>query len=227
MTMKIIFFNVWNGQLLDGIADFIKEHSVTTDVFCFQEANTKIQTLCHELIPDYQIITASKVVQSTHYFNSATYVGRGARILDSAVLLENQPEIGLGLYTQVQVGDRIVDICNIHGVSMPGKLDNPDRLQQSQELIEFLKDKNNLKIMGGDFNVLPDTKSILMFQENDYQDLIKDFKITTTRNHLAWDKYPEKLYYSDYVFVSPETPIKSFTVPDLEISDHLPMILEL
>ncbi len=34
------------------------------------------------------------------------------------------------------------------------------------------------------------------------------------------------MYHSDYVFVSPETDVMHFEVPDIEASDHLPLILE-
>ena len=67
-----------------------------------------------------------------------------------------------------------------------------------------------------------------MFQKYGYLDLIKKFGIKTTRNEVAWENYPDnKQYFSDYVFVNPEAKIKSFSVPDLEISDHLPLILEI
>ena len=83
-------------------------------------------------------------------------------------------------------------------------------------------------MIGGDFNLAPETKSIAMLTENGYRDLIKDFKIRTTRNRLAWEMYPEsKQYFSDYVFASPEVKVKEFTVPENEISDHLPLILDI
>jgi endonuclease/exonuclease/phosphatase family metal-dependent hydrolase len=66
-----------------------------------------------------------------------------------------------------------------------------------------------------------------MFEENGYRDLIKEYKISTTRNRLAWEMYPDnKQLFSDYVFLSPGITINNFSVPDNEISDHLPMILE-
>jgi endonuclease/exonuclease/phosphatase family metal-dependent hydrolase len=83
-----------------------------------------------------------------------------------------------------------------------------------------------MKIIGGDFNLLPETKSAQMFEENDYRSLIKEFRIRTTRNRLAWELYPnDKQYYADYVFVSPGVNVKEFSVPENEISDHLALIL--
>ena len=40
--------------------------------------------------------------------------------------------------------------------------------------------------------------------------------------------YPESpQLFSDYVFVSPEVAVSGFSVPEDEISDHLPMIVDL
>ena len=39
-------------------------------------------------------------------------------------------------------------------------------------------------------------------------------------------RYPgRKLYFSDYVFASPDVEVQGFLVEDIEISDHLPMIV--
>ena len=98
---------------------------------------------------------------------------------------------------------------------------------QTEGIIEFMAKRKIPRIIGGDLNVLPNTQSVLKFEKAGYRNLIKDFAISTTRNEFSWRKYPNnRLYYSDYVFVSPDVRVKSFSVPDMEISDHLPMILE-
>jgi hypothetical protein len=66
-----------------------------------------------------------------------------------------------------------------------------------------------------------------MFKNNGYKNLIGDYQIITTRNNLAWSLYPDKQYFADYVFASPEIKVKSFEVPNNEVSDHLPLILEI
>lgn len=107
------------------------------------------------------------------------------------------------------------------------KRDTPERFQQSQGLIEFFKDKPEQKIIGGDFNGFPSNKWLRLFQVNGYRDLIAEHKITNTRNHYVWDLYPEnpKQYFSDYIFAGGAVQVQSFTVPDVEVSDHLPLIL--
>ncbi len=227
--MKVLFLNTWGGKVREDITKFIEEQSRDTDIFCFQEVYKEMKFLCRDILPNYQEMTAYKYVAEDDDFPQATYVDKNITILSSGTLLKRQTNSGLGIYVRVRLGHNDLYVCNIHGLSKPvDKLDNPDRLKQSRRLIDFFKDKTGLKIIGGDFNLSPNTKSLQMFQENGYRDLIKEFEIPSTRNRFAWEIYPDnKQYYSDYVFVSPDVKIKNFSVPDIEISDHLPLILEL
>ena len=59
--------------------------------------------------------------------------------------------------------------------------------------------------------------------EQEFKNLIKEYKVPTTRSKF-YDRPNDK--YADYTFVSSDVEVKSFEVPDLEVSDHLPMILE-
>lgn len=142
---------------------------------------------------------------------------------------ENNISQHLVLHTQVLYNGTVVNICNVHGVPKPGdKKDNGERIRQSREIIDAYHDFDGLKIIGGDFNIDLDTKSTQVFTEHGYYDLIREYTVLTTRNRLCWDKYPnEKLYYSDYVFVNNMDAIADFQVPSIEISDHLPMILDI
>lgn len=120
-------------------------------------------------------------------------------------------------------------LCNTHGTAWPGsKLDTPERLAQSQKTVDFLAREQGEKILGGDFNLLPDTASIRMIEHAGMRNLIKEFGVSTTRNELAWARYPEaeRQCFSDYVFVSSEVRVISFSAPQLAISDHLPLVLE-
>ena len=68
-----------------------------------------------------------------------------------------------------------------------------------------------------------------MIEKIGMRNLIKDFSIATTRNALSYGNYPEseRQYFADYVFVSSGVRVLNFSVPEIEISDHLPMILEI
>ena len=137
-------------------------------------------------------------------------------------------------YVQFVVGGKQLTICNLHGVSQPGdKLDSLDRLAQSQKVLDFVSKQSGEKIIIGDFNLLPNTESIAMFEKAGFKDLIKEFSIKTTRGSLIKKLKPQHgtgsygwQEFADYVFISSGIQVSNFIVPDLPISDHLPLILE-
>lgn len=113
-------------------------------------------------------------------------------------------------------------ICNLHGIWLRGgKNDSPTRLEQSRKINKFLSKQSGEKILCGDFNLNMDTESVKIL-EKDLRNLIKEYKIQTTRNKL----YPGHEKFADYTFVSKGINVKNFKVPSMEISDHLPLILE-
>lgn len=220
--MKIIFLNVWKHDIRDELADFIKEHVPTTDVFCFQEAH-EIDRVAGGELADFQKFDAEKYISENIEYVQATYVRSKASIKDEEVIFPEDSAIGLAL--ALNINGQIV--CNAHGISRPNeKVDSPGRLLQTKGLIEFFKSSKQPVIIGGDFNLFPDTESVVMFERAGYRNLIKEYGITTTRNRLAWEKYPDNPhYFADYVFVSPEVEVVGFEVIDNEVSDHLPMVL--
>ena len=228
--MKIVFLNTWDGKLGKEIGHFITSHFQDTEIFCLQEVYKKMKMLCKGFFQEYKVVSDYKHINDNESYFQNTYVRRGLNIISKKTLLKDTQGTGLAVYTQIQSDNKTLHVCNVHGVSQPGdKTDNNYRLQQSLEIIEFFKGIDGLKIIGGDFNLEFDTQSVKMFEESGYKNLIKDFNIPTTRNRLTWEKYLEegKQYFADYVFVSPDVPIKEFSVPNIEISDHLPMILDI
>lgn len=113
-------------------------------------------------------------------------------------------------------------VANLHGIwRKGGKNDSSSRISQSNQINEFLDKYGGAKILSGDFNLNPDTESIKILEKN-MKNLIKDYNITTTRSKFfpGWEKF------ADYTFVSKDIEVLDFQVPQIEISDHLPMILK-
>ena len=139
------------------------------------------------------------------------------------------------VYLKTRLNDRPLTICSVHGTAQPhSKLDSPARLEESRCILEFLERHDGAKIVMGDFNLLPNTKSITMFEEAGFRNLIKEYNIQTTRGSHMRELFPEYEHgpygfqeFADYAFVTPDVKVKSFEVPDVPISDHLPLILEI
>ena len=226
--MKIIFLNAWQGQI-PKIKNFILENIPTTDIFCFQESfNSKSQIFCLDLLEDYQYFFDEKRVSKQDQFINCTFIRKNFSVLDIKTIGQGDSTIGLGLFTKIKISDnKFINLCNFHGHARPGdKQDNPNRIKQSQLIIDFFKDLSGPKIIGGDFNLDLNIKSVQMFEDNGYKNLIKEFKIPTTRNEISWSKYENKQLFADHLFVSPGIKITNFSVPNNKISDHLPLILE-
>ncbi len=163
------------------------------------------------------------------------FVKKDVEVLSSGklVIYRNTPsDTGFASYITFKYEGKTINLLNVHGKAQPGhKNDTPARLKQSEKIINFFSDMKGPKIIGGDFNLEFNTKSVKMFEEAGYKNLIKDFGIKTTRNELSWKQFRNtpgfvQQYYADFCFVSPEVRVKSFEVPYNEISDHLPLILD-
>ncbi|HEX3095714.1 MAG TPA: hypothetical protein VHQ20_01175, partial [Patescibacteria group bacterium] len=134
----------------------------------------------------------------------------------------------------VNVNGKSLVTCNVHGTALSlNKLDDPNRLEQSRKILGMMNQYDGEKIIVGDFNLLPETQSIKMFENEGYKNLIKDFAIKTTRGTLMRQLHPEYekgLFgfqeFADYAFTTPGISINKFEVPDVPVSDHLPLILE-
>lgn len=231
MLVKIVFLNVWHATCKTELTTFIKQQLPTTDVFCFQEADPVCQEYLRQLLPGFAEYTGTKSLEGRDdIIDLATYVAPSADVLQTEVLLEEAgPETGLALVTKIKHGSGTITVTNVHGIAfvVDDKLDTPSRLVQSETIITRLKTETNPVIVGGDFNLSPEAESVKMFAAAGFQDLISSNNIKTTRNRLAWERYPDKIqYYADYVFMSPGLHTHSFEVVENEASDHLPLIVE-
>lgn len=121
-------------------------------------------------------------------------------------------------YVTLETKSGSLTIINFHGlwVAGKGKIDTEDRLNQSKNILAFTKSLKGAYLICGDFNLLPDTESIKMFENAGLRNLIKEFGITSTRT--SYYTKPEK--YADYIFLTPNIPLNSFAVLPEEVSDH-------
>lgn len=227
--MKIMFLNIWHAKLQNELREFLVEHQKTTDIFCFQEAYKDTYAFLSDLFSTYKGFNAGKVVTQTDQFDQVTYVRSDITVVSSEVLLSDIPNVGLGVYTKIgsETGKEL-HLCNFHGISRPvDKLDCPERLRQSQELLNYFRNLAGPKVIGGDFNLEKKTQSIEVFSQNGYTNLIDTHNIETTRNKYAWERFDVKHLFADYAFINSEAKLKDFVVLQNDVSDHLPLLLEI
>ena len=194
-------------------------------MFCLQEVSVNLTKKIEICLPHY-VKVENRKSKNIFYKNQITFVNK-------TLTFKSVSES----YILVKLVDVKLSIINIHSEGQPGhKLDTKKRIKFIEDVLRFV-DHNNNVIIGGDFNLMPRTKSIKNIEERNLINLIKKFDIKRTRNRHAWNnarevektlgyKFYGKQRFSDYCFVSPNIKVKSFKVPDIEISDHLPLILE-
>lgn len=258
--MKVVSLNTCSGFFYPALSEFIREHASTTDIFLFQEVynatgdvpnieghHTKLFSELQKLLPDFvgvfynaeiERIWEENGVQIDVPFGNATFVRSGISLLSSNVLhlssVQTHFSRGSALVTQLKVREHQITVCNVHGCAAPiDKRDCEERILASQEIITYVEQFEGHTLIAGDFNLFPDTRSIEVFTEMGYRNLIIDHHIATTRGTLVKQMHPEYgippsefQEFADYMFVMPSIITRTFEVPDLPISDHLPMILE-
>lgn len=251
--MKLISLNTWGGKLFDNLIEYVKAERDSTDIFCFQEVYSTSSAKKQDAqwgtrMNLYQELSAA-LPQHQGYFDPsvegemldekdlltayglATFVRKGISVsgLDSVEVYPFCPKPDGGHHYRRTLQTMFIDdgniyfIGNVHGLHTGGgKGDLPERIRQSEIIRDRFRQVKAEKILCGDFNLLPTTESIKILT-TDFVNLIATHHIATTRS-----KYYEKpVKFADYCFVSSDVRVKSFSVPYVEASDHLPMVLEI
>jgi endonuclease/exonuclease/phosphatase family metal-dependent hydrolase len=236
--MRMIFLNSWFAKTGEPYFDFIKSEAPKTDIFCFMEYSPELFDQVSKILTDFNgILEKGNYLKIFNIYDcQAIFARKEIKVVSSGrldIYKNTENDTGCALYTVIEVNGKILHLMNVHGKSRPGdKNDTEERLKQSKIIIDFFKNKECSKIIGGDFNLNPDTKSVKMFEEVGYRNLIREFNIENTRNNTCWEQFKEdvkingKQHFADYCFVSADVRVKSFEVPYNEVSDHLPLILD-
>jgi endonuclease/exonuclease/phosphatase family metal-dependent hydrolase len=249
--MKIMTLNTWGGRLYEPQVEFLKRHKLNTDIFCFQEVyngESKISNVkgaVTDMFSEYQnILSDFQGIHSESRKNDfeGTQVSYGISIFYKNNMLINdigtfeifkqdeKVDIEQGLvlwnrllqYITIPYNNSTLTVFNLHGLYTGGdKEDGSARLLQSQRVKSFMNDFSGEKILCGDFNLNPETKSFHILSDG-MRDLIQENGITSTRSHY----YPKERKFADYMLLSPGIKIKKFEVLKDVVSDHLPLVLE-
>jgi exonuclease III len=166
----------------------------------------------------------------------ATFVSRKERVVSNEIhplqVEHRQRALGADLWTKpilqhtrITKGGRQYNILNFHGLWVYKKWhsDTPERLEQSQAIIDFISGLKGRTILCGDFNLKPNTESLRMLEESGLRNLVKEFGIKSTRPKEYWSKRDK---FADYILISKDVKVNTFRVLDAAVSDHLPLYLD-
>jgi len=252
--MKVISLNAWGGIVYRPLLEFLKQEAKDTDVFCLQELlfgettvvgkageRHNLSLEISELLSDFRLYPMYAPVGTQFQGQSlgirlgqGIFVRKGIEVIDSGELRTYPPESEIARtfaitltgnfnYVKIRYSNRDILIGNLHGLwQKEGKIDTAGRIEQSRILGQFLDSVNIPVVLCGDFNLRPDTKSMSLL-ETRLRNLVKEYGVISTRSEFY--KKPEK--FADYVLVSKDLKVEKFVVPEVSVSDHLPLCVNL
>ena len=125
--------------------------------------------------------------------------------------------------TILEIKGKEIQIINVHGIWNKDKLGDDRTINQSKFILEKIR-KDIPVIVVGDFNLLPNTESIKILN-NELVNLIDKYNIESTRPNFD-DGLDKGNIVCDYVFVNDKVKVNDFKVIESNVSDHLPLILD-
>ncbi|MCL5733730.1 MAG: endonuclease/exonuclease/phosphatase family protein [Patescibacteria group bacterium] len=252
-NIRLISLNSWGGRALYPLMNFFRQHSDKADIFCLQEIFDADQKGLDRRHPDEHVHgdlfnkisgVLTDFEGSFAYFDDnpyrqslAIFVRRNLPIKEISDFVVYKPikpkETGSVVissrkiqYLELSIPEKLT-IANFHGLWNGGpKTDTPERISQSNRVKDFLNKIRGKKILCGDFNLLPETKSMKILNKG-MINLIDKNKIPSTRTILYrhFDD-PSEPNFADYILISPDVNVVRFEVlPDV-VSDHSPLYLE-
>jgi len=245
--MKLITLNILGGKVFKPLMEFFKKYAEDTDIFCLQEVFDNPPDIKSRL----QTWGAKEDIYKYIALALKDFDGRLAPTQDgeeslcmfikkdfgvqeikdqfvyrwkNAIEGDDYSTCGINIqYAKFSKDKKDFMVCNLHGHWTPNfKGDNPARLEQSQNIKKLLDGFEGAKVLCGDFNVDPNTKSMEIL-ETSMRNLVKEYKVATTLSPLY---LKEGVPIRDYILVSPEIQVKKFEVVQDVVSDHLPLLLE-
>ena len=242
--MKLITLNTWCGKVHEPLNYFIKNHSIDTDIFCFQEVRNgrylnqeeeegeiidlfnEIETILSDFQGYYAEMSSGVGIATFIKKSIKTKLIGTSQILSKEDLSHVKRPNGTSYYSRIMQSIKIEDmdliIHNFHGIPGNLKKDTPERKLQTERILEVINKNKEKQIIVGDFNLDIKTEAVSLLG-SDMRNLIKEGSFTTTRNSNY--KQQSIMPFADYAFISKEIKVKDFQVLQDEVSDHLPLLL--
>jgi endonuclease/exonuclease/phosphatase family metal-dependent hydrolase len=247
MKVKLMTLNInHGGELIENICDFIEAEQ--PDILLIQEAYNGINPKLEQRFRSMDILARSMNATQT-FFTSAYMDGdvdidRGNGIISKFPIIASEGTIFNSAYRTIHnesnLGDwsdqpRVIQVCeiavegkhiniaNVHGIWDFHGRDSDKRIEQAQLILEQIQHKRSV-ILAGDFNMNPDTKAISLISESIPLIFGNDLKTTFNMSRKSNPDFGNAVV--DMVFASPDIKITSTKCPNVDVSDHLPLIVE-
>jgi|SRR3989344_1699143 len=235
MHIKFLCLNIWfGGKLGKPVIDFLKTENA--DILALQEVrDPKALGLDYPHVhyaPEFlHRMDGEEYVTGNAIFSKYAIVGSDVQfyfepygVADESKR-ETYPFFPRNLqHVVTSVHGTDIDVFNTHGVWGEDGNDTERRLQASDMVIKAIEGKRNV-ILTGDFNVNEHTQSIDKIGKQ-LNDIFKNER-TTSFNVRRKTSGNYATSVVDFIFISENIKVLSHKSPNIDVSDHLPMIAEL
>lgn len=223
--MKLISVSACGGRQWLELIAFLNLHQERVDVFCFQavyadfgKASGLLTNFKAYFVPILKNSADTELPNSNLSLGSAIFVRQGYTVQDYQEVRVRNIQV-----LDITKQEKKYRIINVHGLRGEGAQDdNVERLDQAKHIINLVETSSNPVVVTGDFEVSPETRSIKLLVDSGLVSLTDEYRIRSTWSELS--AQAERL--TDYMFISPKIKVKGFSVPNVAISDHLPLIFE-
>lgn len=250
MKLKFVCLNLWQGgNLFDGILDFLAKEDA--DVLALQEVYNGTDPA---LAPNYRSL---EVLQDRFHFPALDFapafldnraegqIAQGNAILskfpitahdavffadpyrdDYTEVPANFPTTPRNLeHAVLETPAGPVHIYNLQGVwDLDGGHYSDRRRRMGEAMVKAARDKTKV-IMAGDTNTTPDNQAIEAVEKELKSVFAGELKTSFNMRQKTNPGYATAVV--DMIFVSPDIKVLDHRCPDVDISDHLPLVATL
>lgn len=243
--------NIYKGKYLDALVDFLRQEK--PDFISMQEVATgklnytddKTISLFEELKSQlgldgvYNVDVKLEGDKKSTFGNAvlSKFPISSSKIVNlhsfrPLTMLEIESDQRIWAQVPRHVLDQVVDIGGekVHAMSWHGAwtappTDTPETLRQAKIVADYLKSLAGPFILGVDINNIPQSKTVQIIDEVAVNHMTGSGVLQTT--HPKIHKIVPRGFLIDYIFTSPDFKLKSLKVPEVTVSDHLPVVAQL
>ncbi len=116
-----------------------------------------------------------------------------------------------------------LQIINVHGICSQRQVGDERTLEQSRFILSKVR-QDIPCIVVGDFDLLPDTESIQLLNQQ-LRNLMEEYHISSTRPSFS-ENLDAESSVCDYIFVNDKVKVNNLEVIVNQVSDHFPLLLD-
>ena len=248
-TVKFIQINIYKGQYLDALISFLKDQN--PDIIAMQEVTAGELNLCDKNLDLFEyfkkeldwkgvIDKVMKPVDSPESFLGNAVFSKYQIIDSETLVLKTFDEFTLAkfhdfknftnfprnlLSAECVLDGQKIKVISWHAAWTAPPTDTKETLRQAKLVADYLANSKDPFILGCDMNAVPQGKTAGLINQSAVNLMMNSGVLQTI--HPKVHKIAPRGFLIDYIFTSSHFKLTKLEVPEVTISDHLPVIAEL